>query len=135
MDQIVWDQSFSVGVGILDDQHKKIIRIINRLFSEPDVGVASEAISELLNDLLSYSREHFKTEEGLLEENGYPGLSAHMEAHKAYRIRAVEFCKDTMDHKSSVPGELKTFLHDWWVDHILKTDMQYSDFFNTCGVK
>lgn len=128
MGNLVWDPSYSVGVEILDHQHKNIISMINALSSKSDARVYSETISELLTRLVQYASEHFKTEERLLEKYGYPDLVAHKEKHKAYRLKAVEFCSKTMAHDQSVPLELKTFLEKWWENHILEVDAEYSHF-------
>lgn len=122
---ISWDSTFSVGVEILDEQHRKIIRLLNRIDSDPDADVRSETVSELLNDLVLYAREHFKTEEELMEKCGYPDFEKHKAMHKAYRVKVVSFCAETTSHQETVPQDLKEFLHDWWVDHILKVDMKY----------
>ena len=134
MEKIVWNQSFSVGVARLDEQHKKIINMINLLRSKPEVDVRSEMVSELLTRLTKYASDHFATEEQLLVEYGYPEVAVHKEAHRAYRMKVVALCQDTMDLNASVPEELLRFLGDWWVNHILGADMRYSSFLMERGV-
>ncbi len=134
MDKIDWNPSFSVGVALLDEQHKQIISMINLLFSDSEATVRSETISELLTRMTKYANDHFKTEEGLLEKNGYPQLFAHKEVHKTYRLKVLALCQETMDHKASVPEGLLQYLMEWWVNHILKTDMKYRSFFMERGV-
>ena len=134
MEKIVWNQSFSVGVARLDEQHKKIINMINLLRSKPEVDVRSETVSELLTRLTRYASDHFATEEQLLVEYGYPEVAAHKEAHRAYRMKVVALCQDTMDHNAAVPDELLRFLGDWWVNHILGADMRYSSLLMERGV-
>ncbi len=134
MELIVWSPSFSVGIAKLDEQHKKIIAMINLLRSKPEVDVRSETVSELLTRLTNYASGHFTTEEQLLVEYGYPELATHKEAHKAYRMKVVALCQDTMDRNASVPEELLRFLGDWWVNHILGADMKYSSFLMERGV-
>ena len=60
MDEIVWQESFSVGVKDLDDQHKQLIKMINTLINQKDVKVNSETISDLLTELTKYAEDHFK---------------------------------------------------------------------------
>ena len=135
MEKINWSPSFSVGVTMLDEQHERIVDVINLLLSDSQATVRSETISELLNRLTSYSRGHFREEERLLEEHGYPELARQKEEHKTYRIKVVAFCQDTTAHQDSVPADLLQFLRDWWLSHILESDMQYRSFLAERGVR
>jgi hemerythrin len=135
MDKLDWNPSFSVGVDLLDEQHKRIVGMINRLISDSEATVRSETISELLDGLTKYGSDHFRTEEQLLEEYGYPDLARQKQEHKAYRIKVVAFCQATTSHEDSVPGELLEFMRDWWMNHIMETDMKYRSFLTERGVK
>jgi hemerythrin len=135
MDKLDWNPSFSVGVDLLDEQHKRIVGMINRLISDSEATVHSETISELLDGLTKYGSDHFRTEEQLLEEYGYPDLARQKQEHKAYRIKVVAFCQATIGHEDSVPGELLEFMRGWWMNHILETDMKYRSFLTERGVK
>jgi len=132
--QIVWDDSFSVGVTVLDTQHHRIIDMINLLLSEPDADVTSETLSDILTLITTYSREHFETEEGLLEQYGYPDLPAHREQHVSFRESAGAFCVATMGGHAAVPEHVLRYLKEWWTHHILTTDMQYRPFFREKGI-
>ncbi len=135
MERIDWNPSFSVGVKLLDDQHQRIVRMINLLISDPGATVRSETTSELLEMLTKYASDHFQAEEQLLEEYRYPDLAGQKEEHKAYRIKIVGLCQATISHEDSVPEELLKFMSDWWVHHILETDMKYRPFLTERGFK
>ena len=134
MEKIEWNSSFSVGVALLDEQHKQLISMTNLLLSDPEATVYSERISELLSGLTKYAIDHFKTEEGLLEKYNYHELVAHKKEHKTFRLKVVALCQDTIDHKASVPEELLQYLMEWWVNHILTVDMRYRSFLMERGV-
>lgn len=135
MKAIIWSPSYSVGVDILDTQHQNIIKMINLLAAESDSSVGSEVISELLNSLTLYASEHFKTEEGLLAKYNYPDLKDHKSGHHKYRFTVASLCTSTMDHMDSVPEDLLVFLKEWWINHILESDMEYKEFFANHGVQ
>ena len=135
MEKIHWNPSFSVGVRLLDEQHERIVDMINLLISDPEATVRSESISELLNRLTKYATEHFRAEEQLLEKYGYPDLARQKEEHKAYRIKVVALCQATISHEESVPAELLKFMRLWMVNHILESDMKYCSFLTERGVK
>ena len=120
---------------MLDEQHKRIVDMINTLISDHEASVRSETISEMLDRLTKYARLHFREEERLLEEYEYPDLTSQKKEHTAYRIKIVTFCQATISYEDSVPAELLKFMHDWWVNHILKSDMEYRSFLTERGVK
>ncbi len=118
----------------MDQQHLEIVRLINTLATTSEISVRSELISETLTNLTNYANEHFREEERLLEEHGYPELAAQKADHRAYRMKVVAFCQETMDGEENVPAGLLDFLRDWWVDHILHSDMEYRGFLEARGV-
>ena len=65
MEQITWTEEFSVGVVRIDEQHKQLIAMINRLIAEPQTTTRSETISDLLTGMTNYAQMHFATEEEL----------------------------------------------------------------------
>lgn len=136
MENINWSARYSVGVAKLDEQHKQIIGMLNRLVTSPEARDAnSETISEILTTMTRYSLEHFKTEEGLLKEHGYPDLEKHRQEHIAYRKKAIDFSTATSLGVESVPQILVTYLFEWWTNHILEEDMKYKSFFAEKGVR
>ena len=63
MEKIIWDEGFSVGVRDLDEQHKRIVTVVNTLIDMIDTKVDSEIISDTLTKMTQYASDHFKTEE------------------------------------------------------------------------
>lgn len=135
MEKINLDDSFSVGVKQLDEQHRQIIRMINKLIDTNNVSVDSELISETLTEMMQYASDHFKTEEHLLTEYKYPDYKSHKDHHIEFRKNTANFSMDTLKYKRTVPVEILTYLKEWWVDHILKIDMKYKAFFIERGIK
>lgn len=129
MDEIIWNESFSVGVQELDNQHKKLIKILNKLIKMANAEVFSETVSDTLTEMTKYAAIHFETEEKLMKKFNYPDFDAHKEQHKAFQKKTVGFCMYAMAYKSSVPTDILTFLMTWLVNHILVSDMKYKDFF------
>jgi hemerythrin len=136
METIRWSDKYSVGVKKLDEQHKQIIGMLNRLVSTPEAKDArSETITDILTTMTRYALEHFKTEEKLMKAHGYPDLEEHREEHVAYRRKAIDFSTASSLGVESVPQILLTFLFEWWTHHILIEDMKYKAFFAEKGVR
>jgi hemerythrin len=128
MEKITWLPSYEVGISVIDEQHQKIFSSINKFVDGgAAITVDSEVLSELLSELTAYANEHFSTEEDFFVAYGYPGASDHIQEHKRYRLKIASLCRDIMYHKENAPAELFEFLSTWWVEHILKEDLDYKE--------
>ena len=134
MENIDWNPSFSVGVALLDEQHKQLISMINLLLLEPEATDRSETASEVLTRMTKYAEVHFATEEGLMAQHGYPELSSHMAEDIAFRNKVTGFWLNKLDRQPSVVADVHYYLQDWWTQHILTADMRYSSFYKEKGV-
>lgn len=128
MKRIIWDESYNIGVPSIDTQHQEIIRMINKLISEKNATVDSETISETLSGMTKYAEYHFKTEEDFMLEINFPDFKNHKKQHIGYRKKTFSFCLDTMVHKDSIPADIHIFLKEWWINHILESDMKIKEF-------
>lgn len=82
---MMWNDDMSVGVPVLDEDHKTLIRLLNDYTEalENDEGLmVTDSIFAALGDYVHY---HFTREESILEQAGYPQL----EEHKADRKSVV----------------------------------------------
>ncbi len=128
MNKIIWNERFSVGVSKIDDQHKKLIRMINMLIENYGAGYDSEIVSDLLTELVKYSQYHFDEEERYMIEADYPDYQAHEALHEEFIEKISIFCMDVMEAKDSVSREMLTYLSEWLKNHILVSDMHYKPF-------
>jgi len=128
IDEITWDQRFSVGIQKFDEQHKRIILMINRLIKGPQATTESETVSGLLIEMTQYAGEHFALEEKLMKEYNYPEREAHINQHTDFRKKTVDFCLAVMNKEESIAQNILRYLSDWLVNHILKVDMACSTF-------
>ena len=126
MNAIEWDESYSVGVEELDEQHKQLFRMINTLFEVPNVAVESQTISDLLTDVKEYTSYHFETEERYMSECGYPDIAAHMRAHEQFRKKVDDLWSARMAHRKGVPADILQFLYEWLSAHVLSCDKKYA---------
>lgn len=131
MEKIIWDDSFSVGVEVLDQQHRQIVEVINRLLEEPQEGFDADQIARILDDLTKFVHLHFRMEEGLLAQHGYPDLQVQQAEHREFRVELASLCMGSMKNHTVVPINALLYLKEWWVDHILVKDMQYRSFLSS----
>ena len=127
-DLLTWDESYSVGVPVLDQQHKGLIEIINRLERS---GTDGEQVSQAFRDLDRYVNEHFRQEEAMMEAASYPDLAEHRMEHDAFRdwLQAVDRIYHNGGTSSAYIAESVTsFLKNWLVSHIMTTDKAYKPY-------
>ncbi len=123
MASLQWDETYSVGDAHLDEQHKGLIDLINMLDREMAVDVA-------LGLLQRYVDEHFRDEERMLEEAGYPDLAAHKLQHEAFEewLRVSRTASQSGEVAGLLRDNIRTYLKTWLVNHILVSDKAYASY-------
>ena len=125
---IEWSDSYSVGVPALDDDHKRLIDIINRVEEAERKGAS---VPWVLEDLEDYARGHFRREEERMAAADYPGLAGHRERHQAF-VEWLDTVRKTyaMDPEAQfhLAATVKDYLKNWLINHILATDMEYKEY-------
>lgn len=132
---IKWDASLKVGVEVIDEQHKKLVELINRLYDAMCLGKGKDVLGGVLAEVLDYAAYHFKTEEDLFLEHGYRDAPAHIQEHGQLTRTANELKAAFDSGKAMITIETMNFLKDWLVQHIMKSDKSYVPFLNSKGVK
>jgi hemerythrin len=127
MSHIVWNDSLSVGVEVIDKQHMRIIDYINELYAAINSTASDKntRIALVINDTIDYTESHFGFEETVLEEVDYPYLKAHKRVHQLFVRRVLEY-KTRLDKGEDVAQELLETLSRWLLNHIRNEDKDYS---------
>lgn len=135
MSLIQWIPALSVGVKELDDQHKKVFEIINKVYDGLSIKSDKKLLPDVFQDLIDYANVHLKREEFYFEKFDYPEKESHVATHNAYREKIKNFQKRWESGESGVIYEITKFLNDWWQNHIYKVDKRYTIFFQEHGLK
>jgi hemerythrin-like metal-binding protein len=128
--QISWRDEYSIGIPHIDDQHKKLLGLLNQLNSfDPSPGShASQSgkLVEMLDNLSEYAAQHFGQEEALMRSHlpAAASTAAHMVAHRTYWSIIVALKNRFLKGDEKVNSELVEYLNRWWINHILETDQQ-----------
>jgi len=129
-----WSDSYSVGISSIDMQHKKLIGMINELHDAMAQGKGRDVMAGLVRNMASYALIHFSAEEKLMQDKGYPELSAHKAQHDAFKQKVSDFEAKVSGNKLGVTLEVMNFLKDWLSNHIMTIDKKYGPFLNERGV-
>jgi len=128
-----WKDEYSVGIESIDQQHKKLINLINMLQTTVDYSTGEEFERECLAAVVDYTKTHFVYEEGLMSKYGYPDFEAHKAQHQKMIDKVNDLLADYEDHPESAMKEALDFLKQWLIRHINGTDKQYSEFLLSKG--
>lgn len=117
-----WDETMSVGMDELDEQHKELIDLINETY------VAIQRHDEprmvlLLDKMRDYAIVHFEAEEGILLSCNYPDTDVHTEQHQAFTDKVDDF-KRGMFEKTNL-SQVFIFLSRWLTNHIMSEDKKF----------
>ncbi len=131
-----WNTGYSVGVAIFDDEHKKLIAIINQLHEAITAGVDRLALQKISDALVEYTLMHFRHEEMYFDDWAYPEAAAHIRIHAKLRQQVFDYRKQIMEKDAAVLAEeLAVFLRDWLAQHILVEDRKYGTFLCDKGLR
>ncbi len=134
--KLTWQADFSVQVKELDEQHQRLINLINDLIDCLNSSSANDKyVKDLVKDLKVDEAQHFATEEKYFVKFSYPEAELHTAKHRQF-LEACEkieklYTQDTLLYVTN----LIYFLEEWWINHILGDDKKYSHFFNEHGLK
>lgn len=131
---IHWQDSYSVGVSAIDEQHQQLVDIINRLFAAMKSGQGQQELGQTFSRLIDYTKEHFSFEESLMEQYDYPEAYRHKQEHVGLTKRVVNLNEQFQSGAILLSVETSHFLKDWLLQHIQKTDQKFGSFLNSVGV-
>ena len=129
-----WSELYCVGVQEIDEQHRVLVRLLNRLAQSAYEGSKQNAVDETLLALVEYVRSHFKFEEDLMRTHGYESIKSHSEAHGRLIERLQRLIARQNTEKALSIEELMTFLRQWLISHILHTDKALALALNEKGI-
>lgn len=135
MPHIDWEPGFTVHVEALDDEHRQLIDLINRLHEAMARGEGQAGTGVVLRGMTDYAHRHFMHEERLMAEVGFPGAARHRAEHEKFVERLREMTVEHNRRQVAVSVDLLDFLKSWLVHHIRHSDQQYRGYFNRHGLR
>ena len=134
MNYMKWTPALEVGFAKMDEDHRELIEVLNRLHADLDQGKDQAELAKILNFLRDYTVGHFQTEEALMIKYNYPGASAHFAAHASLVLKVCDFIVDFRAGRVALTETLLEFLETWLREHILGLDQELGAYLRARGV-
>jgi hemerythrin len=131
---IEWDDKYSVGISIIDEEHKKLFEILNKAIFAKEQNDNPEELREVLREMTNYALTHFKTEETYMKEFKYSEYQDHKEEHRHFSTEIIAYSDKVIEGNAQIANEIIEYLKWWLVNHIQVTDQKYIDCFNANGL-
>lgn len=129
-----WKNSYSVRIRKIDLQHRKVLGIINRLYSLQSNKVPAREMDAMFMELRDFIQTHFRDEEELMLRHNYPGYAEQKREHDAFVDMVCEHQREYLKNRPTVTINLFNSLWDWFAHHIVAMDKKYVPYLHDRGV-
>lgn len=124
MASIKWSNELSVGVPLIDEQHKTLIQIANGLINAVAKGSGPRVIKNVVRRLREYTVFHFNSEEELMRDVHYLKRGEHSREHRRLKEQVKRYQRVLYERKDLKAEDVANFLKLWLLKHILEMDME-----------
>jgi hemerythrin len=125
---VTWSATYSVGIKIIDDQHKELFNLVNEMYnhvSNDDEEAERAYFQSVVKQVLGYVKTHFATEETIMKRTKFQGYAVHKKVHDSFILSVVDIIKKYDEKKRAPLMVLTHFIKDWILTHIAIMDKQY----------
>jgi len=136
IERITWSSSYSLGIKLIDDQHKKILDFAYDLlnYSVKSEEEEREYFRDVIAELVDYIKIHFATEEGIMLATKFHGYCEHKRAHENFILSVVKSIKDYEAGNRHVLTNFSNYTRKWILTHIAVMDLKYIDYYKRISV-
>lgn len=135
MPLMTWTEKLSVGVVALDDDHKRLIDMINELYAAMQAGHGKDTLGHILDGLVQYTKVHFAREESFFARTGYPAAAPHKQEHDALTRQVLDIQRRYNGGSiATLSLDVLQFLRNWLINHIQASDQRYRPHLNGKGI-
>jgi hemerythrin-like metal-binding protein/PAS domain S-box-containing protein len=124
-----WSKDFCTGLDKVDQQHQRLVGMLNELDEARTIGGDTQLVLGLLDSLADYTQYHFATEEELMAEPSFDPQERikHMGQHQVFIEKVAEVQLLARQQPDVVSDELMDFLAHWLIEHILGSDQKMGE--------
>ncbi len=131
---VAWTRELETGHELLDEQHRHYIDLLNNYLANVTSQLTTdENLSKLVRSfdfLRRYAEEHFATEESIMDSAGFPDSLSHKDEHLDFlqHVENLHWEMQENGFSERLSREVNFYAIEWFIDHILGSDMQLAEF-------
>jgi hemerythrin len=124
---VTWSATYSVGVKVIDDQHKELLDLVNDMYNHVTDNEKKERayFKSIIRQIVNYIKIHFATEEQIMKATKFKGYHEHKRSHDAFVLSVIDIIRDYEAGKRVAISTLTHFIKDWILSHTAIEDKQY----------
>ena len=138
---LVWNDSWLLGIESLDEDHRKMVRLLNQLFYPEkcpgEYGLslgencdAADTLLERFDALIDHVRNHFMHEEDFMVEIDYPKYDHHRHEHQMElaeftRLRRILLQTNAKNLSPQAISDIRS----WFLGHVIAEDKEYAKYY------
>lgn len=126
MSELVWKSGYSIGHFQIDNEHKELISLANKVIRFSNAGEDIDRIRSALKALREYTIIHFRNEENYMERIGYKAIAQHKQRHADLIERLNKVITQNKSADDLVHG-LKRLMIAWVIEHIIHEDQRLAE--------
>jgi len=126
MARIRWTRDLEIGIPFVDADHKVLVSLLDQAQTCIDQREETTMLGSVLAALVEYTEYHFAREEKLLDDCGFQAMEAHRETHRGLAADVSGLHRRFQEDPRSIEAdEVRDFLRNWLVEHIIGHDFAY----------
>jgi len=129
---LTWREGWALGIDLLDDEHREMVRLINRLLESDE----PTPLTQRLDALIAQLRRHFETEEVFLRAIDFPGAEDHAREHTMQLAEFVDLRRSvSRDKATSLDPADQESIRQWFFEHVIGEDKRFAIYYRetVCG--
>jgi len=128
---VFWNNHYSLGIKLIDDQHRGLIDFVNDLFNHSTGREEEERayFKNVIQIAVSYAKNHFATEEKYMLATKFHNYAEHKKVHDEFILTVVKTVKEFEAGKRLVLEKFAYFLKEWVLSHVAGMDVLYAQYF------
>ena len=125
-----WDESLIIGLPVIDEQHKAITGILDKLMKNPDASLHSEYAVDNLTELGKILELHISIEEAYMKRLGMEQeeFDEHCRSHKNILDQFVEMNIASYSNRDLKVKDIASQVREWSIDHVVEYDFNIKKY-------
>jgi len=125
---VTWSATYSVGIKLIDDQHKELFKLVNDMYNHVNNDDEEEErayFQGVIRQVVDYVKTQFATEEIIMKKTKFQGYAEHKKVHDSFILSVLDIIKKFDEGKRVPLMALTHFIKDWILTHIAIMDKHY----------